>query len=67
MSDNILIPYGSYRSDRQGIRLAHYLVDAFAARGARPELIGAKGIGLPILDRITRSIPRGPRRPHWRS
>ena len=36
MSDKILIFYGSYRRDRQGIRLADYLVQAFAARGAEP-------------------------------
>jgi NAD(P)H-dependent FMN reductase len=59
MSHNILILYGSYRSDRQGIRLAHYLVGALAARGARPELIDAKEIGLPILDRMYKEYPQG--------
>ncbi|MFA5963475.1 MAG: NAD(P)H-dependent oxidoreductase [Sphingomonas sp.] len=59
MSDRILIFYGSYRTDRQGIRLAQYLVDAFAARGASPELIDAKAIGLPMLDRMYREYPPG--------
>lgn len=59
MSDRILIFYGSYRSDRQGIRLAQYLVDAFAARGASPELIDAKAIGLPMLDRMYKEYPKG--------
>jgi hypothetical protein len=37
MSDHILIVYGSYRSDRQGIRLAGYLVRALEGRGETPE------------------------------
>jgi NAD(P)H-dependent FMN reductase len=59
VSDTILIFYGSYRSDRQGIRLARYLVDAFAARGARPELIDAKALDLPMLDRMYKEYPAG--------
>ncbi len=52
MADRILIFYGSYRSDRQGIRLADYLVRSFAERGADVELIDAKAVGLPLLDRM---------------
>ncbi len=59
MPDRILILYGSYRSDRQGIRLANYLMGAFAARGAEPELIDAKAAGLPMLDRMYKEYPRG--------
>ncbi|MET3827052.1 MULTISPECIES: NADPH-dependent FMN reductase [Sphingomonas] len=59
MSDRILIFYGSYRSDRLGIRLAQYLVTAFAERGAAPELIDAKAIGLPMLDRMYKEYPAG--------
>ncbi|WP_085811081.1 NADPH-dependent FMN reductase [Sphingomonas sp. TZW2008] len=59
MSDNILIFYGSYRSDRQGIKLARWLVDAFAARGANAELIDAKAIDLPLLDRMYKEYPSG--------
>ncbi len=58
MSDRILIFYGSYRSDRQGIRLARYLVGAFAARGASPELIDAKAVDLPMLDRMYKEHPK---------
>ena len=57
--DSILIFYGSYRSDRQGIRLARWLVDAFAIRGASAELVDAKAIGLPILDRMYKEHPAG--------
>ncbi|MEP6785432.1 MAG: NADPH-dependent FMN reductase [Sphingomonadales bacterium] len=59
MSDRILIFYGSYRSDRQGIRLANYLVNAFKMRGASPELIDAKAVGLPMLDRMYKEYPKG--------
>ena len=48
----LLVLYGSYRRDRMGIRLAHYLVDRFRARGDAPELIDAQAIGLPMLDRM---------------
>ncbi|MDN4630546.1 NAD(P)H-dependent oxidoreductase [Sphingomonas sp. PsM26] len=59
MSDRILIFYGSYRSDRLGIRLAEYLVTAFRARGASPELIDAKAVDLPMLDRMYKEYPTG--------
>ncbi|KQR80486.1 NADPH-dependent FMN reductase [Sphingomonas sp. Leaf343] len=59
MSDHILIFYGSYRSDRQGIRLAEYLVRRFTARGATVELIDAKAIDLPILDRMYKEYADG--------
>lgn len=52
MGDNILIFYGSYRADRQGIRLAEYLVEGFRSRGANPELVDAKALDLPMLDRM---------------
>ena len=59
MSDTILVFYGSYRADRQGIRLANHLVNAFAARGARAELIDAKAVDLPMLDRMYKEHPAG--------
>ncbi|MDZ7281034.1 NAD(P)H-dependent oxidoreductase [Sphingomonas sanguinis] len=59
MADRILIFYGSYRSDRQGIRLADYLVRSFRERGAEAELIDAKAVGLPILDRMYKEYPAG--------
>jgi len=59
MSDRVLIFYGSYRSDRQGIRLAKFLVQAFAERGADAELIDAKAIGLPMLDRMYKEYSAG--------
>jgi len=52
MADQILVLYGSYHSDRLGIRLAEYIVAGLRARGEAPELIDAKRIGLPMLDRM---------------
>ncbi len=59
MPDRILVLYGSYRSDRQGVRLAHYLVRALRERRADTELIDAKVIGLPMLDRMYKEYPAG--------
>ncbi|KQM21611.1 NADPH-dependent FMN reductase [Novosphingobium sp. Leaf2] len=59
MADRILVFYGSYRRDRQGIRLAHYLVRALQKRGVQVELIDAREIGLPMLDRMYKEYPEG--------
>jgi NAD(P)H-dependent FMN reductase len=59
MASRILIFYGSYRSDRMGIRLADYLVAAFRKRGEEAELIDAKAVGLPMLDRMYKEYPKG--------
>jgi NAD(P)H-dependent FMN reductase len=59
MSDRILVFYGSYRSDRQGIRLADWLVRAFAERGSAAELIDAQALDLPMLDRMYKEYPAG--------
>jgi NAD(P)H-dependent FMN reductase len=52
MSNRILVLYGSYRSDRMGIRLADFVVEGFRARGEDVELIDARQVGLPMLDRM---------------
>src|SRR4051812_26172570 len=59
MGNRVLVFYGSYRSDRMGIRLADYLVRQLAARGDQVELIDAKAIGLPMLDRMYKEHARG--------
>jgi NAD(P)H-dependent FMN reductase len=59
MADRILVFYGSYRSDRRGVRLADYLVRSLAERGADVELIDAKAVGLPMLDRMYKEHPPG--------
>ncbi len=59
MSNRILVFYGSYRSDRMGIRLAHYVVDGLRHRGDDVELVDAKEIDLPMLDRMYKEYPAG--------
>lgn len=59
MTDRILVFYGSYRRDRQGIRLADYCVRQLAARGCEVELIDAKSLDLPMLDRMYKEYPKG--------
>jgi NAD(P)H-dependent FMN reductase len=59
MTHRILVFYGSYRSDRMGIRLAHFVVEGFRGRGDDVELIDAKAVGLPMLDRMYKEYPKG--------
>ena len=59
MTNRILVFYGSYRSDRMGIRLADFVVAGLRARGDHAELIDAKAIGLPMLDRMYKEHPKG--------
>ncbi len=59
MNHRILVLYGSYRSDRMGIRLAQFVVDGLRARGENVELIDAKAVGLPMLDRMYKEYPKG--------
>jgi NAD(P)H-dependent FMN reductase len=59
MAHSILVLYGSYRSDRAGIRLARYVVAGLRARGDDAELVDAKAVGLPMLDRMYKEYPKG--------
>jgi NAD(P)H-dependent FMN reductase len=59
MADKILVIYGSYRIDRMGVRLADYVVAGLKARGADAELVDAKAVGLPMLDRMYKEYPKG--------
>ena len=59
MTHRILVFYGSYRSDRMGIRLAQFAVDGLRSRGDEVELIDAKAVGLPMLDRMYKEYPKG--------
>jgi NAD(P)H-dependent FMN reductase len=54
-----LVLYGSYRSDRIGLRLADYCVRGLRARGDDAELIDAKAVDLPMLDRMYKEHPKG--------
>ena len=59
MSNRVLVFYGSYRSTRMGIRLAEFLVERFRSRGEDVELIDARAINLPMLDRMYKEYPHG--------
>jgi NAD(P)H-dependent FMN reductase len=59
MTNRILVLYGSYRSDRMGIRLADFVVAGLRARGDDVTLIDAKAVGLPMLDRMYKEYPKG--------
>jgi len=59
MSNQILVFYGSYRFDRMGIRLAEFLVERLQRRGEAVELIDAKAVNLPMLDRMYKEYPQG--------
>jgi NAD(P)H-dependent FMN reductase len=59
MTHRILVLYGSYRSNRMGIRLAQFVVEGLRGRGEDVELIDAKAVGLPMLDRMYKEYPKG--------
>lgn len=59
MPDKVLVFYGSYRATRVGVRMASFVVNGLRARGALPELIDAREVGLPILDRMYKEYPKG--------
>src|SRR5712671_73865 len=59
MSHRILVLYGSYRSDRMGIRLAQFVVEGLRKRGDEVQLIDARAVGLPMLDRMYKEYPKG--------
>jgi NAD(P)H-dependent FMN reductase len=55
----ILVLYGSYRSDRKGIRLAQRICEELRSRGDVAELIDARVVGLPIMDRMYKEYASG--------
>src|SRR6201989_3250153 len=59
MGNRVLVLYGSYRSDRMGIRLAQFVVEGLRGRGDDVELIDAKAVDLPMLDRMYKEYPKG--------
>src|SRR6201995_4074064 len=59
MTHRLLVLYGSYRSDRIGIRLAQFVVNGFRSRGDDVELFDAREIALPMLDRMYKEYPKG--------
>jgi NAD(P)H-dependent FMN reductase len=58
MPDNVLVFYGSYRTTRIGIRMANFVINELRACGALAELIDAREVGLPIIDRMYKEFPK---------
>jgi NAD(P)H-dependent FMN reductase len=50
---------GSVRRERQGIKAARYLQQAFSARGHDVTLVDPVEIDLPLLDRMFKEYPKG--------
>jgi NAD(P)H-dependent FMN reductase len=59
VSDKVLVFYGSYRSDRMGIRLSDFIVSRMKKRGVDVEFIDAKAVNLPMLDRMYKEYAPG--------
>jgi NAD(P)H-dependent FMN reductase len=59
MKLRIPVFYGSYRSDRLGIRLADFLVAELERRGHEASLVDARAENLPMLDRMYKEYPKG--------
>ena len=55
----ILVLYGSYRADRVGIRLANYIAAGLRRRGEPAELVDARLVNLPMLDRMYKEYAPG--------
>jgi NAD(P)H-dependent FMN reductase len=56
---DLLVIYGSVRSDRQGIKAARFIVETCKKRGHQATLIDPGEVRLPLLDRIYKQYPPG--------
>jgi NAD(P)H-dependent FMN reductase len=56
---DLLIIYGSVRTNRQGIKAARYMVAECAARGHQATLVDPAEEKLPLLDRMYKEYPKG--------
>jgi len=56
---HIAIFYGSYRQDRNGIAYADYLAGAFRQSGDHVDLVDAKDVNFPMLDRMYKEYDKG--------
>ncbi|GJE56323.1 MULTISPECIES: NADPH-dependent FMN reductase [Methylobacterium] len=59
MSLVVPVILGSVRSDRLGIRAAHFLVAQLEARGFEAPLVDPAELKLPLLDRMYKEYPKG--------
>jgi NAD(P)H-dependent FMN reductase len=56
---NVVVIYGSVRSERQGIRAARFVTRRLAARGHAATLVDPLDLALPLLDRMYKEYPKG--------
>jgi NAD(P)H-dependent FMN reductase len=54
-----LVIFGSVRSDRQGIGLARFLVQAIQAQGHGATLVDPMETSLPLIDKMYKEYPKG--------
>jgi NAD(P)H-dependent FMN reductase len=59
MELNLAVILGSVRSERLGLRVARYLVDACRGRGQRPTLVDPAEFALPLLDKMYKEYASG--------
>jgi len=59
MSLQLVLLFGSVRSERRGIRAVRYLERAFGERGHEVTTIDPVEYALPLLDRMYKEYPRG--------
>ena len=59
MGMRIAVVYGSVRSERQGIRVARFLLDVLKDRGDTGVLVDPLEYPLPLLDRMYKEYERG--------
>jgi NAD(P)H-dependent FMN reductase len=59
MAYKVLVFYGSYRQSRMGIRMANYAVGGLITAGFDAELVDAKAVDLPMLDRMYKEYELG--------
>ena len=59
MALNVVVIYGSVRTERQGIRAARFVTRRFTARGHAVTLVDPLEVALPLLDRMYKEYPRG--------
>jgi NAD(P)H-dependent FMN reductase len=59
MALNLVLIYGSVRSDRKGIRAARFVERALAARGHSVTFVDPLETRLPLLDRMYKEYPKG--------
>jgi NAD(P)H-dependent FMN reductase len=59
MSLNIVLFYGSVRTNRQGIRAARFAERTLKARGHTVSFVDALEVQVPLLDRMYKEYPKG--------